>query len=87
MTVFQNLYHPGMETSNHDSEMSLLTGAAKPESPNFVNTISVDQMLARQMGRDTQVPFLPFSIYDRGWGCSWNNRGVAISPIHDETEP
>ncbi|MEC9080496.1 MAG: hypothetical protein VYE44_01875, partial [Verrucomicrobiota bacterium] len=24
MTVFQNLFHPGMETSNHDSEKSFL---------------------------------------------------------------
>lgn len=85
MTVFQNLFHPGMKTSNHDSEKSFLTGAAKPESPSFVNSISVDQVLAKQMGGDTRFPFLSFSIYDRGWGCSWNDRGVAIPPMHDET--
>ncbi len=85
MTVFQNLFHPGMETSNHDSEKSFLTGAANPESLNFVNTISVDQVLARHMGGDTRFPFLSFSIYDRGWGCSWNDRGVAIPPMHDES--
>lgn len=39
LTVFENLYHPGMETSNHDSEKSFLTGAPKPEAPNFVNSI------------------------------------------------
>lgn len=85
MTVFQNLFHPGMETSNHDSEKSFLTGAAKPEAPNFMNTISVDQVLARHIGSDTRFPFLSFSIYDRGWGCSWNDRGVAIPPMHDES--
>jgi hypothetical protein len=84
MTVFENLFHPGMETSNHDSEKSFLTGAAKPEAPNFVNTISVDQLLASHLGGDTRFPFLPLSIYDRGWGCSWNSRGVAIPPLHDE---
>ncbi len=84
LTVFQNLFHPGMETSNHDSEKSFLTGAPKPEAPNFVNTISVDQLLAQEMGNDTRFPFLSFSIYDRGWGCSWNRRGVAIPPLHDE---
>lgn len=84
LTVFQNLFHPGMETSNHDSEKSFLTGASKPESPNFVNTVSVDQVLARHMGSATRFPFLSFSIYDRGWGCSWNDRGVAIPPMHDE---
>ena len=86
LTVFQNLFHPGMETSNHDSEKSFLTGAPKPEAPNFVNSISVDQLIARHIGGDTRYPSLSFSIYDRGWGCSWNNRGVAIPPQHDETK-
>lgn len=85
MSVLQNLYHPGMETSNHDSEKSFLTGATSPEATNFINTISVDQILAQHMGGDTRFPYLPLSIYDRGWGCSWNNRGVAIPPMHDET--
>lgn len=86
LTVFQNLFHPGMETSNHDSEKSFLTGAAKPESANFVNTESVDQVLVRHMGGETRFPFLSFSLYDRGWGCSWNDRGVAIPPMHDATQ-
>ncbi|MGC6457860.1 MAG: DUF1552 domain-containing protein [Akkermansiaceae bacterium] len=84
MTVFQNLFHPGMETSNHDSEKSFLTGAPSPEATNFINTISVDQVLAQHKGGDTRFPFLSLSIYDRGWGCSWNERGVAIPPMHDE---
>lgn len=86
MTVFQNLFHPGMETSNHDSEKSFLTGVPNPESQNFVNSVSVDQVLAEHMGGETRFPFLPMSIYDRGWGCSWNRRGVAIPPLHDETQ-
>jgi len=84
MTVFQNLFHPGMETSNHDSEKSFLTGTPSPESPTFLNGMSLDQVLARQMGGDTRFPFLNFSIYDRGWGISWNDRGSAIPPLHDE---
>lgn len=83
-TVFRRLFHPGMETSNHDSEKSFLTGAPRPESPGFVNGTSVDQILARTMGADTRFPFLNFSIYDRGWGISWNDRGAAIPPMHDE---
>jgi hypothetical protein len=86
MTIFQNLYHPGMETSNHDSEKSFLTGARSPEAANFINAISLDQILAREMGKDTRFPFLSFSIYDRGWGCSWNSQGVAIPPMHDERQ-
>jgi hypothetical protein len=84
MTVFNNLFHPGMDTSNHDSEKSFLTGSPSPESPTFVNGLSLDQVLARKMGGDTRFPFLNFSIYDRGWGISWNDRGSAIPPMHDE---
>ena len=84
VTVFQNLFHPGMETSNHDSEKSFLTGTPNPESSNFVNGISLDQVLVKEMGDTTRFPFLNFSIYDRGWGCSWNGRGSAIPPMHNE---
>ncbi len=84
MTVFKNLYHPGMDTSNHDSEKSFLTGSPAPESPSFVNGVSVDQVMAQKMGGDTRFPFLNFSIYDRGWGLSWNERGSPIPSLHDE---
>jgi len=86
MTVFGNLFHPGMETSNHDSEKSFLTGTPNPESSSFVNGISLDQVLVKALGSDTRFPFLSFSIYNRGWGCSWNDRGVAIPPMHDEEQ-
>ena len=84
MTVFNNLYHPGMDTSNHDSEKSFLTGSPSPESPTFVNGMSLDQIMAREMGGGARFPFLNFSIYDRGWGISWNDRGSAIPPMHEE---
>ena len=86
VTVIKNLFHPGMETSNHDSEKSFLTGATNPEASGFTNTISLDQMLAREIGGETRFPSLSFSIYDRGWGCSFNERGSAISPMHDEAK-
>jgi len=86
VTVIENLYHPGMETSNHDSEKSFLTGATNPEASGFINTISFDQLLAQEMGGETRFPSLSFSIYDRGWGCSFNERGSAISPMHDEVK-
>jgi hypothetical protein len=86
MTLFSNLFHPGMETSNHDSEKSFLTGTPNPEAANFINGISLDQVLVNSLGSDTRFPFLSFSIYNRGWGCSWNDRGVAIPPMHDEEQ-
>ena len=84
ITIFGNLFHPGMDTSNHDSEKSFLTGSPSPESPTFVNDMSLDQIMAREMGGGTRFPFLNFSIYDRGWGISWNDRGSAIPPMHEE---
>jgi hypothetical protein len=86
VTLIENLYHPGMETSNHDSEKSFLTGAQRPEALGFTNTVSVDQVLVEQMGGDTRFPFLSFSLYDRGWGCSWNRQGAAIPPQYREEE-
>jgi hypothetical protein len=86
LTIFENLFHPGMETSNHDSEKSFLTGTPNPEASNFVNGISLDQVFVKSLGNETRFPFLSFSIYNRGWGCSWNDRGVAIPPMHDEEQ-
>lgn len=86
ITVFRNFYHPGMETSNHDSEKSFLTGQPNPEASNFVNGVSLDQVLVKALGNETRFPFLSMSIYNRGWGCSWNDRGVAIPPMHDEEQ-
>ena len=86
MTVFQNLFHPGMEVSNHDSEKSFLTGKPNPQTPNFVNDISLDQVLASHIGGETRFPSLTMSLYDRGWGCAWNSRGSAIPPLYDETQ-
>lgn len=84
VTLIENLYHPGMETSNHDSEKSFLTGAPRPEALGFENTVSVDQVLSESLGGDTRFPFLSFSLYDRGWGCSWNRQGAAIPPQYRE---
>ena len=86
MTLFENLFHPGMETSNHDSEKSFLTGAFRPEALGFENSVSVDQVLVEKLGGATRFPFLSFSLYDRGWGCSWNEQGVAIPPQYREEE-
>jgi hypothetical protein len=82
MSVVGNFYHPGMETSNHLSEKSFLTGALYPESPGFRNTASIDQLLARQNGLKTRFPHLCLSLLNRS--CSWGKSGSGIAPIHDE---
>ena len=84
MTVFENFYHEGMKSSNHDSEKSTLTGAPHPESPSFKNTISIDQKMAETMGEKTRYSSLVLGISDRGWGSSWSETGSAIPPIYEE---
>jgi len=82
MSVLGNFFHPGMETSNHLSEKSFLTGALYPEAPGFRNTTSIDQLLARQNGLKTRFPHLCLSLLNRS--CAWDKSGSGIAPIHDE---
>lgn len=86
MSIFEKFYHPGMVTSNHSSEKSFLTGARQPEAVNFKNTVSLDQILAEHMGKETRFPYLNFSMYGRGWGCSFNEQGSALAPMNDTKE-
>jgi hypothetical protein len=82
MSVLGNFFHPGMETSNHLSEKSFLTGATYPEAGFFRNTTSIDQILSRKNGLKTRFPHLSLSLLDRS--CSWDRFGSLIAPIHDE---
>ncbi|MGY8748127.1 MAG: DUF1552 domain-containing protein [Pirellulales bacterium] len=82
MSAFGNFYHPGMETSNHDSEKSFLTGAIYPEASGFRNTSSIDQILARKNGPATRFPLLCLSLLNRS--CSTDQLGSLIAPVHDE---
>jgi hypothetical protein len=82
MSVLGNFYHPGMETSNHLSEKSFLTGALHPETPGFRNTTSIDQLLARENPQKTRFPHLCLSLLNRS--CAWDKSGSGIAPIHDE---
>ncbi|MFT5498547.1 MAG: hypothetical protein ACI9TH_003962 [Kiritimatiellia bacterium] len=82
MSVLGNFFHPGMETSNHLSEKSFLTGAMYPEAGFFCNTTSIDQLLSEKRGFETRFPHLSLSLLNRS--CSWNKLGSLVAPIHDE---
>lgn len=82
MTIIENLYHPGMETSNHASEKSFLTGAQFPESSTFKNSISIDQLLLNELKPNTRFQSLTLSTGKRGVSC--NSQGNQIPPIYDE---
>jgi hypothetical protein len=81
-TVISGLNHPEVR-DGHSSDKSFFTGAPHPGSPSFKNTISLDQLAAEQIGRDTRYTSLNFST-SGAFSCSYTRSGVAIPP---ETSP
>lgn len=82
-TVFSGLSHPEQQGNNgHASEMTWLTSARRPGLAGFKNTISLDQVIAAELGVETRYPYLALSTSGRS--MSWTANGVAIP---GETSP
>ena len=81
-TIISGLNHPEVR-DGHLSDKSFFTGAPHPGSPSFKNTVSLDQLAAETIGRDTRYPSLNFST-SGAYSCSYTRSGVAIPP---ETSP
>jgi hypothetical protein len=81
-TIISGLNHPEVR-DGHSSDKSFFTGAPHPGSPSFRNTVSLDQLAAETIGRDTRYPSLNFST-SGAYSCSYTRSGVAIPP---ETSP
>lgn len=75
-TVISGLNHPGVR-DGHNSDKSFLTGAPHPSSPSFRNTVSLDQLLAERVGRETRFPYLTMSP-GTGASFSYTSSGVAV---------
>ncbi|MFT5522636.1 MAG: hypothetical protein ACI9G1_002459 [Pirellulaceae bacterium] len=76
-TVFSGLSHPNQNGNNgHASEMSWLTSAQRPGLAGFKNTISLDQLIARQLAGVTRLPYL--ALTTQGSSLSWTANGVQI---------
>lgn len=83
LTVISGLAHPEQQGNNgHASELTWLTSAQRPGLAGFKNTISIDQLIAEQIGIHTRYPFLALSTSGRS--MSWNSNGVEIP---GETRP
>lgn len=77
LTVFSGLSHPEQQGNNgHASEMTWLTSAKRPGLAGFKNTISLDQMIANEIGLETRYPYLALSA--TGGSMSWTSNGVEI---------
>lgn len=82
-TVLSGLSHPDQQGNNgHASEMTWLTSARRPGLAGFRNSISLDQLIASQIGVKTRYPYLALST--NGRSMSWTSNGVAIP---GETSP
>lgn len=77
MTLFSGLSHPDQKGNNgHASELTWLTSAQRPGLSGFRNTISIDQVIAQQVGLETRFPYLALSTSGRS--MSWSSAGVEI---------
>lgn len=80
-TVISGTSHPGVD-GGHSAEKSFLTAAPHPGSTSFRNTVSIDQLVADQIGSETRYASLSLSLAGRG--LSWSRGGVEIP---SETRP
>lgn len=83
LTLFSGLSHPEQNGNNgHASSLTWLTSAKRPGLAGFKNTISLDQLIARQVGVQTRFPYL--SLGTTSSSLSWTSNGV---PIPAEQSP
>jgi hypothetical protein len=81
-TIFSGLEHPGLMGTLHASEMCFLTSEPNAASQGFRNTISIDQVLKEQIGKQSRFPSLNLSLDEEG--ISSTDSGVMIPPIYDD---
>jgi hypothetical protein len=75
LTFISGTSHPGVG-GGHQSGKSFLTAAKHPSSAGFANSISIDQLAAERLGRETR--FRSLSLSTSGPGLSWSRSGVEI---------
>ncbi|MFZ9746862.1 MAG: DUF1552 domain-containing protein [Opitutaceae bacterium] len=78
-SVFSGVSHPNVD-GGHPADVCFLTAAPHPGSSSFRNTISLDQVIAEQIGTLTRFPSLTLGVNTRTRSLSWTGSGVAIPP-------
>ncbi len=78
-TVLSGVSHPNVD-GGHPADVCFLTAAPHPGSSSFRNTISLDQVIAEQIGIQTRFPSLTLAVNTRAKSLSWTGTGVAIPP-------
>lgn len=79
-TVFSGLHHPGTG-GQHVSDRCFLTAALHPNRPGFKNTISLDQLMADEIGFQTRFPSLALRVGPGSNSLSYTADGVRVPAI------
>lgn len=79
LTVASGVSHPGV-TGGHRAEASILTGTPMGSSGRAVNSISIDQLLAKHLGDATRFPSLVLATGGTSSPC-YTESGATISPM------
>ena len=83
-TVFSGLSHPGVD-GGHRADKTFLTAAPHPGRASFRNSISLDQVMANQIGHETRFRSLSLGINDAR-SLSYTQAGVEIPTIQSAAE-
>lgn len=83
-TVFSGLSHPGVD-GGHRADKTFLTAAPHPGRASFRNSISLDQVMANQIGHETRFRSLALGINDSR-SLSYTQAGVEIPTIQSAAE-
>jgi hypothetical protein len=82
--VFSGLSHPGVD-GGHRADKTFLTAAPHPGRASFRNTISLDQVMANEIGNETRFRSLSLGINDTR-SLSYTQAGVEIPTIKSAAE-
>ncbi len=80
MTIFSGTSFPGVD-GGHASERSFLTGAPGASRGSFKNSVSLDQVMAEQLGSATRFPSLTIMIGTESLSLSWTRSGSMIPAV------
>jgi hypothetical protein len=80
MTIFSGTSFPGVD-GGHASERSFLTGAPGASRGSFKNSVSLDQVMAEQIGSATRFPALTLEIGTESLSLSWTRSGSMIPAV------
>ena len=78
-TIFSGLSHPGVD-GGHRADKTFLTAAPHPGRASFRNSISLDQVMANEVGNKTRFRSLSLGINDAR-SLSYTQAGVEIPTI------